>query len=102
MALRPSAGRAVWARRPRRLDAYPQGALAPRLDHAAGRLGEDGGVGGQQVGADLEETSHAVVPLVDLLAGIEAPGDVDGRCSRVVARWRRTASPPFMSAAPTP
>ena len=77
MALRPSAGRAVWARRPRSLDPDLQRALAAGFDDPGRRLGEDGDVGGQQVGTDLEEPTHPVVTLLDLLTRVEAPRDVD-------------------------
>ena len=46
MALRPIHGRAVWARAPREAHAQPHRALAAGLDHAVGRLAEQGDVAG--------------------------------------------------------
>ena len=77
MALRPVWGRAVWARRPAQGDPQPQGALAAGLHHATGRLAQDGGVGGQQVGPPCPQVEQAVVLPGHLLAGVEAPGEVD-------------------------
>ena len=78
MALRPIHGRAVWARRPASVDREAHRALAAGLDHAVGRLAEQGDVARQQVGPLGEQAAEAVVLGVDLLGLVEDVGHVDG------------------------
>ncbi len=57
----------------------PHGPLAPGLDPGRGRLGQQGGVAFDQVGALPEEALDAVEAGVDLLALVEDIGGVDDR-----------------------
>ena len=54
----------------------PQRPLATALDGAVGRLHEHGEVGGEQLGSVLGDPAQAVALRVDLLAVVEAVGDI--------------------------
>ena len=67
---------------PRRGDVGPQRALAAALDHAAGRLEQDGEVPGQQLGPVAADPGQPVALGLDLLAVVEHVGHVPDRAGQ--------------------
>ena len=103
MALRPIHGRAVWARAPARVTSRRIVPWQPASIDAAGRLAEDGGVAGDAGRAARRTAGRA------RCARPRPPRTRRRRRSRRRRARRRssassssTATPPFMSAAPSP
>ena len=78
-AFRPVKGRAVWARHPAHAHHHPHRPLAARLDEGGRRLADHRGVGPQQLGPVPPQGGQPALLSGQLLAGVEAPGDVDRR-----------------------
>ena len=57
---------------------HPQRPLTARLHTTVGRFGQDGHVGGQQVGSQLGDLEQAALRPGNLLAGVEDPGHLHG------------------------
>ncbi len=101
MALRPAAGRAVWARSPAQGDPDPERPLAPGLHDPAGRLAR----GWRRrrpssSGRGVQQLDQSVELLFDLLADVEAPGDVHGRLGKTCGQVEHDGQPSLHVAGP--
>ena len=88
----PVKGRAVCARTPRSVTRTRMVPWQPASTSAPVGSPEDGGVPGQELRPLLPQLEQAAVGAADLLAGVEAPGDVDRRAR--ARSWPGRASPP--------